>query len=319
VSTQPAGKIIEIPSRRFGRYLVRSKLGAGGMAEVFLAEAVDAHGDQVNVALKLMREGGSEEQFADEADLMGLLSHPNLVERLEIGQAFGRPYIAMEFLVGGDLRGLMESHRRQLKDLPTLMGVHVVLEVLKGLAYFHQAKTKRGTPLGLVHGDVNPENVFFSGSGEVKLGDFGVTKIRSLELVPGEGVTAGKLSYLSPEQTRGEPLTPSSDIWAAGVMLYELTVGYHPFLPREQLADLNDAQAQKVMAVIRAGKVTLPDYLDRPLAAILARALAPDPKLRYRTAGEFAGQLFQHALDANLCQTPRDIQVWLESVLGLLV
>ena len=85
--------VIEIPSRRFGKYTVRSRLGTGGMAEVFLAEVVDELGDQLNVALKLMKKGVSEEAFADEADLMGLLSHPNLVQRLEIGAAFGRPFI----------------------------------------------------------------------------------------------------------------------------------------------------------------------------------------------------------------------------------
>ncbi len=309
-----AGKTIEIPSRRFGRYLVRSRLGAGGMAEVFLAEAVDELGDQVNVALKLMRKGFSEEAFADEADLMGLLSHPNLVQRLEVGEAFGRPFIAMEFLIGGDLREVMDSHRRQMTELPTVMGVHVVLEVLKGLAYFHQAKTRTGTPLGLVHGDVNPANVFFSGNGEVKLGDFGVAKSRAQNIGPQDGVAAGKLHYLSPEQIRGEPLSPASDLFSVGVMLHELVVGYHPFENGRTVANPN-----AVMSLIRSARLSLPEFVDRPLAHILQKSITAEVRTRYRTAGEMAGDLFHYALDANLAQSQRDVQVWLEGVLGLLV
>jgi eukaryotic-like serine/threonine-protein kinase len=307
-----AGKVIEVPSRRFGKYTVRSRLGSGGMAEVFLADAVDELGDQVNVALKLMRSHISEEAFADEADLMGMLSHPNLVQRLEVGTAFGRPFIAMEFLIGGDLREVMEAHRRNMSDLPTSMGVHVILEVLKALAYFHQAKTPSGKPLGLVHGDVNPSNVFFSGEGEVKLGDFGVANSRVQNIGPGEGIAAGKLHYLSPEQTMGQPLGPASDLFAVGVMLHELVVGWHPFQIDTQDPDV-------VMALIRAAKLKIPDYVDRPLVDVLKRALDPSLSTRYRSAGEMAGDLFHYALDANLTHAQKDVQGWLERTLGLLV
>jgi eukaryotic-like serine/threonine-protein kinase len=281
------------------------------MAEVFLAEAVDELGEQINVALKLMKKGVSDEVFNNEADLMGMLSHPNLVRRLEVGQAFGRPFIAMEFLIGGDLSEVMQAHRKEMKDFPTAMGVHIALEVLKALAYFHQARTRSGTPLHLVHGDVNPSNIFFSGHGDVKLGDFGVAKSRTVNVGPGDGVAAGKLHYLSPEQTRGETLSPSSDLFAVGIMLHEMVVGYHPF-------QVKGGDPNAVMAAIRAAKLSLPDYVDRPLASVLRRALSADPATRYRSSGEFAGQLFQYALDQNLCPAPKDVQAWLESTLGLL-
>ncbi len=303
---------VEVPSRRFGKYTVRSRLGAGGMAEVFLAEAVDERGDQVNVALKLMRAGMSEEAFADEADLMGLLSHSNLVQRLEIGMAFQRPYIAMEFLIGGDLREVMEAHARMNREVPISMALHVVLEVLKALAYFHRARTRTGAPLNLIHSDVNPANVFFSGAGDVKLGDFGVASSSRGNFGPGEGVAAGKLSFLSPEQTRGENLTPGSDLWSVGVMLYELVVGYNPFFKP-------GASEQQVMAAIRAPKLVFPDYVDKPLVAVLQKALHPKVDSRFRTAGEFAAPLFAYALDQNLTETNKTVQEWLEGVLGLLV
>jgi serine/threonine protein kinase len=302
-------KPIEIPSRRFGRYLLRSQLGSGGMAEVFLADAVDERGDHIKIALKLMRKGTPLESFHDEADLMGLLSHPNLVQRLEIGEAFGRPFIAMEFLMAGDLRALLEELRRRRVGFPTSMAAHVVLEILKGLSYFHQAKTRAGSPLGLVHGDVNPANVFFSAQGEIKLGDFGVAKSRHANIGPGDGVAVGKLHYLSPEQTRAEPLTPASDLFSVGIILHELVAGFHPFR-----SDTSDTAA--VMNAIRAAKLSLPDDLDRRLAQILRKALHPGLGVRYRTAGEFAGDLFAYTLDHGLLQSRADVQAWLSSVLG---
>lgn len=305
-------KLIEVPSSRFGKYVIRSRVGVGGMAEVFLAEAVDQRGDQVNVALKLMKKGMDEEAFTNEADLMGLLQHPNLVQRFEVGQAFGRPFIAMEFLLGGDLRAVMEAHRHQMKGFPTAMGVHITIELLKALAYFHTAKTRSGAPLHLVHSDVNPANVFFAGSGEVKLGDFGVASSQRGNFGQAEGVAAGKLSYLSPEQTRGEKVGPQSDLFAAGVVLHELVVGYHPFAK-------DGAGEAQVMANIRSGKLALPDYVDKPLAAILTKALTADLKNRYRTAGEFAGQLFTYALDNAMVQTHAQVREWLEGVLEIAV
>ncbi len=301
---------MEIPSRRFGRYVLRSRLGSGGMAEVFLAEARDEKGTPFKVALKLMRKDVSAEAFADEADLMGLLEHPNLVRRLEIGEAFGRYFIAMEFLVGGDLEGLLRVHHQQGRDIPVAMAAHVCIEALRALAYFHQARTRSGRPLELVHGDVNPSNIFFSGQCEVKLGDFGVARARGLDLGPEDGMTAGKLHYLSPEQTRGDTVTQASDLFSLGIVLHELVLGFHPF---ERDSDDPDV----VMEAIQAAKLNLPDTLDRRLAAVLRKALAPDVSQRYRTAGEFAGALFTWALDTGQPFSAREVQSAMQQALSL--
>lgn len=283
------------------------------MAEVFLADTTNSYGEPISVALKLMRKNVSPEAFADEADLMGLLLHPNLVQRLEVGEAFGRPFIAMEFLVGGDLSALRRTLQRMSRPLPRALAVHVCIEVLRGLAYFHQARTRSGRPLELVHGDVNPANVFFSGEGEVKLGDFGVAKAHGVAHIgPEDGVTAGKLHYLSPEQTRGERLTPASDVFAVGVMLHELVVGVHPFR-QEGVTD-----PEEVMATIRAARFVAPDWLDKPMAAIIRKALAPDLNSRYRTAGELAGALLTWALDTGQSPTRYEVHRWLMDVLGIL-
>lgn len=300
---------IEVASRRFGHYVVSRRLGQGGQAEVFYAEA--QHGE-IRAALKLARAGSAEDSLTDEADLMGLLSHPNLVTLLEHGITHGRPFIAMEYLVGGDLSALMAAYRRAMKPFPVALGVHACIEVLKGLSYFHHAKTRTGSPLNLVHGDVNPANVYFGEDGGVKLGDFGVASSTHASMGSEVGVARGKLSYLSPEQTRGEALTPSTDVWAVGVMLFEAVVGFHPF-------QKDGASDEQVMSSIRSGKLNFPAFLERPMQGILKQALANDARGRFRTAGEFAGPLFGYALDAGLTMTPWQVRDELQSVLDLVL
>ena len=280
------------------------------MAEVFLAEVREPDGTPAPVALKLMREGQDAEAFAAEADLMGLLEHPNLVQRLEVGEAFGRLFIAMEALLGGDLRGLVELHQTEGQEFPHAVSIHLAIQVLKGLSYFHQACSRTGMPLQLVHGDVNPANVFFGDTGEVKLGDFGVATSRRAAIGPGEGVAAGKLRYLSPEQVRGEVITPATDVFAVGVMLYELVVGRHPFV-----TDGMDERA--ALTAMRQAKLSIPDTLQRLLATLLKRALAAEPRDRIQTAGELAGGLLHYALDHGQELQPRQIQHWLEGLHAL--
>lgn len=309
-ASAPEAKRVEIPSRRFRPYVVRSRLGHGGQAEVFLADTIDEQGQELQVALKLTRPEVDEHAFAAEADLMSLLSHPNLVRLYEHGLAFGRPFIAMEYLIGGDLAGLLAGQKAAGQALPLGLSLHVAIELLRGLAGFHTATTRSGAPMHLVHSDVNPANVFFSGRGEVKLGDFGVASSSRADIGPGVGVAAGKLSYLSPEQTRGEVVTPATDVWAVGVILHELLLGTHPF----QRAGASDEQ---VMATIRNPKLQL-GALDKALGAIVARALAPELKHRYRTAGELAGALLTYGLDRGLLPSREEVEAWFAATLGLI-
>jgi eukaryotic-like serine/threonine-protein kinase len=309
-SIPPGSSGIEIVSRVYGKYFVRNKIGIGGMAEVFLAEAIDANGLTFPVAIKMLNKNASEESFANEVDLLSLLSHPNLMKLIEHGRAFGRLWIALEYCIGGDLRALMDVAKKELKAIPPEIGIAIVLETLKGLSAFHHSTSRNGAPLKLVHSDVNPANIFLHASGEVKLGDFGVASSGHVDIGPGEGLTAGKLSYLSPEQTRGEPLTNASDVWAMGVVLHEMVVGWHPF-QRE------GATEDEVMQLIRSAKLSMPEYVEKPLASILSKALAPELKNRFKTCGEMAGPLVTFALDANAYPSKDRIREWLFGTLGL--
>jgi len=285
-------------SFRFGQYRFLGKIGEGGMAEIYRAEAVDERGELHTVVLKLLKPNlppAAVEQFDFEADLMGLLEHPNLVRRLEVGQAGARRFLAMEDVFGGDLASLIAAARRADSCVPQRVALRVVVEVLHGLAYFHQARSAGGEPLELVHSDISPDNIFVSAHGEVKLGDFGISTARSPAAAESglpEGVTAGKVSYLSPEQAAGDPATPSSDLFSVGVVLYELLVGHRPF---EAL------DTDELLNRVYQAKVKIPrGLLDKELTRTLRRALARSPKDRFRSAGELCGELVRYQLDHGL-------------------
>ncbi len=303
---------IHIPSGRFGRYALRSRVGQGGMAEVYRAEVVDDLGELRTVALKLLRPDAppaAVQGFDFESDVMALLDHPNLVRRLEVGEAGGRRYLAMEDVFGGDLGQLLAAHREARTSVPLPIALKVAVDLLHGLACFHAARTRGGDPLGLVHGDVNPSNVFLSVDGAVKLGDFGVafaTRGRARET---PSFSAGKLHYLSPEQALGTRVGQPSDVFAVGVILFELFVGYRPF---------DGADEEQVLSRIRAAKVELPQAIVDPrLARIVRRALAASPKERHATAGELCGELVRFQLDEGLFCAPASLGEHLTELLGV--
>lgn len=294
---------LTIPSARFGRYSLRARVGEGGMAEIFRAEVVSGAGELQTVALKLLKRDAPPEiaaLFDFEADVMGLLHHPNLVERLEIGEVAGRRYLAMEDVFGGDLGQLLLAHQRARTAVPLPLALRVTVELLHGLAHLHRVRSASGTELGLVHGDLSPGNILLSVDGAVKLCDFGVvtaTLAGGSSLPPGTAV--GTLHYLSPEHATGARLGPASDLFAVGVILHELVVGYRPFQGESE---------EELLAQIRAARVEVPAALVEPrLARILRRALAASPKDRHASAGELAGELVRFQLDGDLQCSARQL------------
>ncbi|MBS2028766.1 MAG: serine/threonine protein kinase [Deltaproteobacteria bacterium] len=304
----------EIPSRRYGKYVLRGKIGEGGMAEIFRADVVE--GDILTtVALKLLKANQPprvSDLFFAEADLMGLLTHPNLVKRLEVGSLGERLFIAMEDLYGGDLNALLDFLKAQTppERLSPGAAFYICLQVLHGLAYFHQARSSTGQDLGLVHGDINPANVLLSAYGEVKLCDFGVASIPGVAAGLEEGTAAGKLHYLSPEQVHGIKLTASSDLFSVVTMLFFLLFGELPF---------NGPTEDDVLDRIKAAKFKLPAGADSELARIFKKGLSKSVKDRYLTAGELAGELLAYQLDHGLHFNQRNMQELLDRVLGIAV
>ncbi|MDF1565096.1 MAG: serine/threonine-protein kinase [Deltaproteobacteria bacterium] len=279
---------------RFADFLLLRGLGRGGMAEVFEAvRAPDAGpslpGVPERFALKRMLpelQGDPEARaaFLTEADVAPMLRHPNLVRVYASGVHERCGWLLMELVEGWDLEALLEE--RPGYPWPPRLATYVLLQVLEGLEYLHGATGHSGTPLGLIHRDVTPSNVFVDREGRVKLADLGIALVSGLgEGVP-DGRVKGKLRYLSPEQVVAGELGPTTDVFAAGAVLYELLAGRHAF---DQVGD------QEVMLAIRDGKVpkltrVAPD-LPGSIAEVVHRALHRNARKRYATAAAFRDAL----------------------------
>lgn len=218
----------ELPER-IGPYRILSRLGAGGMAEVFLAHAYGASGFEKKIAIKqllpeLRGEPELEKLLLEEARLGALLSHECLIGVHELGVDRGVYYVRMDYVDGADLAALA-AHEAMDPALALLVAERVTL----ALAYVHGSADARGVPLGLVHRDVSPQNVLCSRSGGVLLGDFGIAKATQRADTTQANFRRGKYAYMSPEQVEKAPLGPASDQFGLGVMLYELSTGARPY------------------------------------------------------------------------------------------
>ncbi|MBK8014037.1 MAG: PEGA domain-containing protein [Deltaproteobacteria bacterium] len=214
----------------FGPYRLLKKLAQGGMAEIFVAQ--DARGDICaikRILPHLAHEESFIRMFIDEARIVSHLKHPNIAQVYDQGKHDGFYYIAMEFVQGHSLLALFERARSLKMQHPLGLLGYVVAEVLSALGAAHSAVDAKGRHLRIVHRDVTPQNVLVSYSGEVKLIDFGVAKAIARLTATEAGFTKGKLSYMSPEQARGEPLDGRSDLFSAGIILYEITTGSRLF------------------------------------------------------------------------------------------
>ncbi len=272
---------------RLGNYELVSRLGRGGMAEVYFARAVAGPHQGRAVAIKrlapeLAHEQAVFELFASEADLTRQLSHPNIVRLLDVGVEGDEYFLVMELVDGRDLGQVLRKCERQGITLPVDFAVYLAKTLLDALDSAHNATGPRGTKLGIVHCDVSPSNLFVSRAGDVKLGDFGVASVRGDTEASKQ---LGKPHYLSPEALEGE-VSPGRDLWAAGVTLYELLTLHRPF---------DGETPEEVFAAIRKGKYA-PVTQRRPevssaLALVVARALAPKKEDRFETAEEFSRAL----------------------------
>jgi serine/threonine-protein kinase len=282
--------VAEQPVERFGRFDLWKKIGQGGMAEVFLSTDRDGGIAGEFVVKRMHRELESKreavELFTTEADVTLLLKHPGIVEVLESGEIDGRYYMAMELIRGWTLEELGDILFAKDQALEPDPAVHIIMRVLETLRYIHAATSKTGRPLGLVHRDVTPSNVYVTYEGDVKIGDFGVAKLAAVEGWTMAGSLKGKLGYLAPEQVAGKPPDQSIDRYAAAIMLYELLTGKACFEGENEL---------DVMLHIRDAKYAKPRKLrpsvPRALQRIVCKALRKWPSWRFKTADAFLAAL----------------------------
>jgi tetratricopeptide (TPR) repeat protein len=297
LTEKPSDRNAEPLPHALGRYRVVRRLGAGGMAEVFLAKQTGAEGLEKLLVVKRVlpsfaRSVKFRAMFVDEAKVAMRLNHPNIVQVYAFEQVRDEFLLAMEFVDGLDLGRLVSATRRAGRRLPHGLVAWVVAEAARGLDYAHNRKDEHGKPLDIVHRDVSPQNVLLSYEGAVKIADFGIARARMVH--EETGVIKGKFSYMSPEQARGKKVDRRSDVYSLGIMLAELLMGRAMF-PGEQGLDVLDKVRQGQRTLPREVDPRVPEALDR----IVRDATAYDPEERPQSARALATRLsaFLHGLD----------------------
>ena len=273
------------------KYTVLERLGEGGMAEVFLAEMLCQPGYSKRVAVKrvlprLVRNTHFMRMFLDEARLGLLLNHSNIVQVFDVGRAEDAYFIVMEYVEGVNLKQVWESYRSRRAVIPLEVSLAVGIQVCAGLFYAHQLADVAGRPLHVVHHDVNPANVLLSTSGECKLMDFGLAEAAVHVERTDPDIVRGKFGYISPEVAYGQGGDARSDLYALGVILWELCTGQRLFQGQDDLDSLRLAREAKVPP-LRALNHQLPSELDE----VLRRALSRSPEHRFRDARELGNRL----------------------------
>jgi serine/threonine protein kinase len=273
--------------RRIGPYTLFDKIGRGGMADIFLARVeTDLGVTRLAVVKQILPHLSDSREFADllitEAKLAARLNHANIVQVHDLGRADGFLYIAMQYVEGFDLNELLRRCARTKTALPVQYALLVIIEALRALDYAHRKTAEDGRPLGIVHRDVSPSNLLISFEGEVKLCDFGIAHAN--DAVPSEAysedVIKGKAGYMSPEQARGDPLDARADVFAIGIVLWELLAGRRLYKAGPDMPQLLDqAKAARIPELPSRG---LP--LEEQLFAISKKALAANRDRRYPTA-----------------------------------
>ena len=273
------------------RYRVIDRLESGGMAEVFRAESLGLEGFRKQVAIKrvlghLGRNAKFISMFLDEARLSAQLSHSNCVQVFDIGVRDDAYFIVMEFVDGANLKTIATSMWNKRLSFPIPVATYIAHEICKGLHYAHELTDRNGVPLGLVHRDVSPPNVLVTKHGEVKIVDFGLAKA-STQLEPSEpGIIKGKFAYLSPEAAHGEQVDRRTDIFAVGIILWELLAARRLFAADTDLQVLYRVQAANVPRISEINR-NVPPELER----IIHRALARNPSERYASARDLGCDL----------------------------
>lgn len=273
----------DVPTK-LGRYRVVDLLARGGMGSVYLARATGIGGFARPVAVKLLhRHLAGEKQVVDmflaEARLAARISHRNVVDVLDVDMLEGEHLIAMRFVEGGSLRQLVQARGEQ--KLPAGVALRIVHDTLLGLHAAHEAKAESGAPLGIIHRDVSPSNILVDLDGVAQLGDFGVARAAG-GVVSSLGTVKGKLRYLAPEQATGGALDRRVDVFAAGVVLWELLAG------RTLFHGENDAET--IHKILEA-PIPPPNGPTLAVDEVCLKALERDPARRYETAEALAKAL----------------------------
>jgi len=287
-----------------GHYEMLQLVGVGGMAEVFRARARGPAGASRPLIIKrilphLASDPRFIHAFVEEAKILGMLHHPNIVSVYDFGEDAGRHYLALEYLDGPSLAEIMDRRHRAKAPLPIGVAAYLAREICHGLTAVHTLQQSDGTPLNVIHRDVTPSNAMTTRAGAVKLLDFGIAKIDSSVSMTRHGQIKGKAAYLAPEQIKGEAIDFRVDLFALGIVLHELVTLNHLF--DGEGGDM--ATAYRIIQMPIPPPSQLRPDVPQALDDIVMQALARDVRQRWTSATEMA-----QALDGvvRACGTTRE-------------
>ena len=279
---------------QFGKYTLIRKIGTGGMAEVFLARTTVAQGLNKTLVIKKIHTAYARSRqfvtmFVDEAKIALGLNHPNIIQVFDFGAVGDTYFLAMEYVEGMDLLRLLQEAAKARQRLPYGLSAYTVQQLAKGLDYAHRKTDEFGQPLAIVHRDISPQNILLSWDGGVKIVDFGIARARDVH--EEQGVIKGKFAYMSPEQARGEPVDCRSDVFAAGIVLFELVCARPLF----------HGKGKEALEMVKSGAIPRPsDFapeLPPTLENIILKALAFHRTDRYQTARDLQHELGKFQLE----------------------
>ena len=290
---EPAGVAApEFKPHLFGKFFLLQRLAVGGMAEIYRAKVIGANGFEKELAVKRILPARSQDEsfikmLVNEAKLTAQLTHSNIAQIYECGAVAGTYFIAMELVYGVSMKEMMAAFARAGSPLTPEGAIFIVLQLLHGLDHAHRKTDAEGNPLHIVHCDVSPDNALVSWEGEVKLLDFGIARAAAGLSNYKEGMLMGKLGYVAPEQASAEKTWDHRvDLFAAGIILYELLTRQKPFPKATDVESLIASRKAKVPP-----PSSLDDRIPGELDAILAQALAYQPEKRFADARAFADAL----------------------------
>lgn len=282
----------ELPAA-FGKYLLTELIAVGGMAEVYKAKIFGASGFEKDMVVKRIlpryaKNPSFVQMLIDEAKIAVRLSHGNIVPIYELGELDGAYYIAMEYVDGSTLLDVLRMAHEKQRPLPPAFSLGIAAEVAAGLSYAHRQKGADGSPLGLVHRDINPRNIVVTPSGEVKILDFGIARASTKKHQTKSGVIKGTPGYMSPEQMYGFSVDHRSDQFCVGILLYELLT-LSRLYPAWTVQEMRDLYEGGPLAPPSSRMPSLSADVD----AVVLKALAKKPEDRFADTGDFEEALRQ--------------------------
>lgn len=302
-----------VKPRVIGRYALFGEIAAGGMATVHFGRLVGPVGFSRTVAIKRLHAQFAKDpefvaMFLDEARLASRIQHPNVVTTLDVVNMPNEVFLVMEYVQGESLSRLVKNARKLDEHMPPGHVSAVISGMLHGLHAAHEAKSERREPLNIVHRDISPQNVLIGTDGTARVLDFGVAKAAMRSQSTRDGQMKGKLSYMSPEQLNGKPVDRRTDLFAAGVVLWEALTGKRLF---------EGADAGEIFAKLLSGEIpepkTVVEGISDAMNTVVMKALERDPDRRYQTARDFAIDL-ENSMQAS---SARHVGEWVERMAGV--